>query len=173
MDRWLTLMTEQAGFAAARGEEAHTVDLVPMLTLQEAAPTTEVEIQIPSEGQYTLTLNGHAFSCTCVDSPRSRGAAYVEHARPHAPLRVRVAPGDEVAASLEVAWTTRKGKTRAQTLFDGAFTVPDEVHKLGSPGYNVNLAGLKTQFYLCVAKVGTAEVNHLELMSFHMTLLYT
>jgi len=179
MDRWVSLMSAQSGYAATRGEDGHTATLTPRLVLapateQTGVPVTpaDVAIQVPTEGVYTLTVAGRDFACVCRDSPLSQHAAHVEYARPDAPLRVPVQPGDAVPVRLHVSWQTKRGETREQTLFEGSFAVPDEPHKMGSPGYLVDLPHLGTHAYFCVGRIGTVEVNRLELLSFFLTLLF-
>jgi hypothetical protein len=171
MDRWVQLMSAQSGYAATR--DGHTATLTPRLTLEPVSKEvlSEPAIQVPTEGTYTLTVEGRDYTCVCRDSPYSSGAAHVEYARPEAPLRVPVAPGETVHVHLRVAWSTTRGEAREQTLMRGTFVVPDEPHKMGAPGYLLDVPHLKTHAYFCVGKIGTAEVNHLELLSFHLTLV--
>ena len=177
MDRWTKLMSTQSGYVAERGADGHTATLTPRLTLKPAgddAPAGddwELAIQVPTEGVYTLLLAGRAFECVCRASPHSANAVHVDYELPHAPLRVPVAPGDEVFARLRVAWKTTRGEAREQTLFDGSFVVPAQPHKMGSPGYQVDLPHMGTHAYFCVGNIGTPEAHHLELLSFHTTVL--
>ena len=96
----------------------------------------------------------------------------MECAQPDSPIRALVAPGDEVHVKLVASWTTARRIEDTQTLFDGAFTVPAEVHKMGAPGYSVDVPHLGTMMYFCVGRIGTAEESHLEILSWHLTLLY-
>lgn len=169
----MDLMSRQAGFDCARPEgDRHTVLLKPRLELRSKDEAlVELEMQVPTEGAWTLRVAGRELACTCRDSPTSPAAFYVEYARPEAPIRLPVSPGDVVEVALEVAWVTTRGVARSQTLFDGEFTVPDAPDRMGAPGYQVNLPGLRTQAYFTVGNVGTPERHHLEVLSFHTTLL--
>jgi hypothetical protein len=127
----------------------------------------------PLQAAFVLTVNGKDYACTCRESPVAPGsAAYVEYARPESPIRLVVAPGDAVTLKLTAAWTTARRVAEAQTLFDGHFVVPAELHTMGSPGYNVDVPHLGTQMYLCAGNVGTPESFRTEIFTFHLTLLY-
>ena len=173
MDRWLTLMSDQAGFHANRLDKT-SAELTPQLTLTCDVPDDfDLLVTLPTKAAWVLRVNGVPHECTCRDSPTAQGsAAYIECARPDAPIRQRVTPGDVVCLRLDAHWEdTRRGK-HAQTVFDGRFTVPAEVHRMGSPGYQVHVPHLGALCYLCVGNIGTPEAFHMEILSFHMTLLY-
>jgi len=172
VDRWITLMKDQAGFDATLS--GRDITLAPQLTLQSdtGCDDPSVGIQLAGEGKYTLTLvapscGDRHWACKCRDS--LSGATYVEHAEPDAPLRVPVAPGDVVRVKLEVDYSTRRGVPKHETLLSGTFVVPQDVHKMGAPGYNVNVPHLGTQMYFCAGNVGSPP--RLELLTFHITLL--
>jgi hypothetical protein len=171
MDRWITLMNKQAGFGATR--DGCDVSLVPQLSLESDPGFDDfsLSIQVPSKGTYTLTIDDRDFACTCRDSPYSYGAVHVEYANPEAPIRLPVAPGDFVRLRLAVEWKTTRGVDKHEVLLSGTFTVPAETHKMGSPGFNVDVPHLATQMYLCALNIGTPEKHRLEITTFHITLL--
>lgn len=173
MDRWLALMSEQAGFACERTSKA-TAALAPRIRLApRGEPPGELRVQVPTAARWTLTVNGVPHACTCRDSPTAPGsAAYVECARPDAPVRACVSPGDEVHVRLDAAWEDTRGAPQTQAVAEGCFTVPDQPHKMGAPGYNVYVEHLDAMAYFCVGNVGTPEAYVTEILSFHMTLVY-
>lgn len=173
MDRWLALMSDQAGFASERLDKT-SAELTPRLTLLcNVSDDFELFLQLPTQATWLLFVNGAEHPATCRDSPTAPGAAaYIECARRDAPIRLPVTPGDTVRVRLDARWQDTRGEQQAQTVFDGAFTVPADVHRMGSPGYNVYVPHLGAMFYLCVGNIGTPEEHHMEILTFHMTLLY-
>jgi len=176
VDRWIQLMQSQAGFDASL--DGTVASLSPQLSLvsDPGFDDPSLAIQVYTDGAYELTLSAaggeaRAFRCTCRDSPYSHNAVHIEYASPDAPLRIPVAPGDVVRARLAVSYKTRRGEARDEVLFSGTFTVPPAVHKLGAPGYNVDVPHLGSQMYFCAGNVGTKESFRTELLTFHMTLL--
>ena len=128
---------------------------------------------ISSPKPYDLTVNDKTYRCSVRESPIAPGsAAYVEYAQPGAPIRLTVSPGDIVRVSLKADWTTTRRVKEEQFLLDGEFTVPDEPHKMGSPGYNVDVPHLGTHMYFCIGNIGTPEDYHTEILSWSLTLLY-
>ena len=173
MDRWLGVLSAQSGFECTRDGE-HGAVLVPRLTLQGDIQGSEfqLEVQIPTKTAFKLTINGKMYVCKCSDSPISPSAAYIEYANPGAPIRLVVAPGDKVKVGLSAAWENTRKESKSQVLFDGFFEVPDEPHRMGAAGYSVDVPALGAQAYFTVGRIGTLEENHLEILGFHLTLLY-
>jgi hypothetical protein len=167
-------MSDQAGFLAERTDKT-SAELTPRLMLEcDAVPDHfELAVQIPTKALWRLWVNGAEHACVCRDSPTAPGAAaYVECAQPEAPIRLRVSPGDVVRLRLCASWEDTRHTKREQTVFDGHFTAPLEVHRMGSPGYQLYVPHVGALCYLCVGNVGTPSEYHMEILSFHMTLVY-
>ena len=113
-------MRAQAGFDCARSAgDKHTVELKPFVSLvSDDDAHVEYRFQVPTKCVFKLSLDDRApVVCTCLDSPTSASAAYVDYSKPEAPLRLPVAPNQVVRAKLvaDQLWIAH-AQRRAQRL---------------------------------------------------------
>lgn len=172
IDRWMDLMTSQAGMTTDR--DGADVTLRPRTTLTPTegfdADGFELRVQIPTEASYTLTVCGLKTDCKCTESRSTQDACYVDTV---SPIKVLVVPGEVVSVQLDATWVDKRKAPCSQRLVDGEFVVPSTMDTMGSPGYQVHVPHLNSLAYFSVGNVvlnGTTEPR-LMFLSFNLVLL--
>jgi hypothetical protein len=168
MNRWLELLHNQAGLTGRLDGDTVTLKPKSVLLCSPEYETFSLEVQVPSEAQYVLTVNDRQFRCKCADSPGGADAVHIDSAEP---LRVPVVIGSDVRLALEASWLSSRGAPARQTLFDGIFKVPETLDKFGAPGYTVSVPHLGTLAYLSVGNIMSVTGTQLEFLSFNIVLL--